>query len=228
MGKQWSNNKGIILIIGIFIFVLSIDIGMVYLYYRHVQNFITSQQDIKKADAGVVFFGDYLDDKITLGPDSKKRALTAVKLYEKGKINKIICVGGYEYSQWKGKHHSMSQFIIEQGVPKSCIIYDSLSYNTITNWREAQKIIEREKFNHVIAISSPLHVFRISLMVDMDNFNCASYQYSFNDFEEYWGFFLDVHHEWMSHFLNFALKDDVRNRMVYTYRVIRNAIKNIL
>jgi uncharacterized SAM-binding protein YcdF (DUF218 family) len=228
MGKQWSNNKSIILIIGIFVFVLSVDIGLVYLYYRHVQNFIINQQDIKKADAGIVFFGDYLDDKMTLGPDSKKRALTAVKLYRQGKINKIICVGGYEYSYWKGKPHSMSRFMIEQGVPKSSIIYDSLSYNTITNWREALKIINREKYKKVIAISSPLHVYRISNMVNRDSLSCASYQYSFHGFEEYWQFFLDVHHEWMSHFLNFALKDDVRNRLVYTYGVVSNAIKKIL
>lgn len=228
MKNQWSNNKGIILIIGIFTFVLFIDLGMVYLYYRHVQNFLQDQPENIQADAGIIFFGDYTEDQSALGPDSRNRARKAIKLFNEKKIKKIICVGGYNYQKWRGKPHLMRQFLEINKVPTSCIINDSLSYNTITNLREALKIIEKEKITSVIAISSPLHVYRISCMKGTTNIDFASYRYSFQNANEYWQLFMDVHHEWVSHLLSFALKDEVRNKIVYTYGVITNEVKKIL
>jgi vancomycin permeability regulator SanA len=227
MKQQWTNNKGLILIAGIFTFVLAIDLGMVYLYYEHVQDFLSEQPKNIKADAGVIFFGDYIENHTALGPDSKNRAHTAIQLFREGKINKIICVGGYNIQTWKGKPHLMRQFLEENNIPDSCIINDSLSYNTITNWREALKIIDREKFKQVVVISSPLHVYRISCMVNSKKLNFASYTYSLHNIKEYWQLFLDVHHEWMSHFLSFALKDDVRNNLVYSFRTVMNEVKKI-
>jgi len=227
MKNQWTNNKGIVLIIGIFTFVLAIDLGMVFIYYQHVQDFLLDQPENTQADAGIIFFGDYTDDQTSLGPDSKNRAKTAIKLFEEGKVKKIICVGGYNLMEWKGKTHFMRQFLERNNIPKSCIIIDSLSFNTITNWREALKIIEHEKFDQVIAISSPLHIYRISCMIDSKNLDYASYTYSLHGINEYWQLFLDIHHEWVSHFLSFALKDDVRNKMVYSFNAIMNEIKKI-
>lgn len=228
MKNQWTNNKGIILIIGIFIFVLAIDLGMVYFYYKHVQNFLHTQPKDIQADAGIIFFGDYTENGLALGPDSKNRARTAIKLYNEGKIKKIICIGGYNYKSWQGKPHYMRQFLEQSNIPKSQIINDSLSYNTITNWREALKIIDQEKLTSVVAISSPLHVYRISCMIDLENTKFASYNYSLNSISEFWQLFLDVHHEWVSHFLSFALKDDVRNKIVYSYRTIMHEMNKIL
>jgi len=228
MKNQWTNNKGIILIVGIFTFVLAIDLGMVYFFYRHVENFLESQPEKIQADAGIIFFGDYTEDKTDLGPDSKNRARTAIRLFKEGKIKKIVCVGGYNYQRWSRKPHLMRQFLVKNKIPASFIINDTISYNTITNWREALKIIEREKLTSVIAISSPLHVYRISCMINLKNTKFASYDYSLNGFKEYWQLFLDVHHEWVSHFLSFALKDDVRNKIVYSYRTIMNEVNKIL
>lgn len=228
MKNQWSNNKSIILIVGIFIFVFAIDISLVYLFHRHVRNFLESQPKSIEADAGIVFFGDYTENSLALGPASKNRAATAIKLFREGKIKKIICVGGYNYKNWSGKPHLMRQFLENNNIPKTSILNDSLSYNTITNWREALKIIKHHNIKSVVAISSPLHVYRISCMIDRQNINYKSYRYSFHNIKEYWQFFLDVHHEWLSHFLSFALKDDVRNKIVYTYSVLKSEFQKIL
>ncbi len=228
MKNQWTNNKGIILIVGIFTFVLAIDLGMVYFYYKHVQNFLHTQPENIQADAGILFFGDYTEDQSDIGPDSKNRARTAIKLFKEGKIKKIICVGGYNYQKWKGKPHLMRQFLELNSIPASCIINDTISYNTITNWREALKIIEREKLTSIVAISSPLHVYRIYCMVDLRNMHFVSYTYSLRSINEFWQLFSDVHHEWVSHFLSFALKDDVRNKIVYSFGVVKHEIDKIL
>lgn len=227
MKNQWTNNRSIILIVGIFTFVFAIDLGMVYFFYRHVQNFLDDQPKNIQADAGVIFFGDYSEDKTDLGPDSKNRAITAIQLFKEGKIKKIICVGGYNFRSWQGEPHLMKQFLEQNNIPSSQVINDSLSYNTITNWQEALKIIKREKLTSVIAISSPLHVYRISCMAHLKNMGFASYDYSLHSFNEYWQLFLDVHHEWVSHFLSFTLKDDVRNKIVYAYGLVKLEIDKI-
>lgn len=228
MIKQWSNSKGFFLFTLIFLMVLTIDVLFVYFYYKHVENFISCQPVEKPADAGIVFFGDYLDDNSDIGPDSKKRAGSAIQLFKRGIIRKIICVGGYSGRYWKGKQHLMRNYLLKNGVPEDAILHDSLSYNTITNWREARKIIKSKNFDTVFAISAPLHVFRISRMIKSDSVMYCSYKYNPRRTKDYWQLFKDVHHEWMSHILSFVLKDEIRNRSVYFYRTINREIKNVL
>ena len=151
-----------------------------------------------------------------------------IELYKSNKIDKVICVGGYYYPRWQGKPHLMSQFLIEHGIPPNNVIYDSLSFNTITNCREALKIIERNKIKSVIAVSAPLHIFRISGELKFDNVYYVSYQYAFRNIHDYWEFFKAVHHEWVSNFLSFVLQDEARNRLINFYATVRYNLKKIL
>ncbi len=227
MKRFKSEIKNFLLLTAIFVFVLFLDIVAVSLFYNHVVNFINKQPENIKADAGVLFFGDYIKDGKELGPNSKYRARQAAWLYKNGKVEKIICVGGYNQRYWKGKPHLMSEFLIKQGVSKNHIYYDSISFNTISNWDEAQKIIEENNFNSIIAISAPLHIYRISCMIDSDSVYYSSYRYRLEKFIDYWYLYKNVHREFISHFLNFVLRDNVRNKIVYTYRVIRMELKKI-
>lgn len=203
------------------------DIIAVSIFYNHATNFLEEQPINIKADAGVIFFGDYIDDGRKLGLDSKQRALQAVSLYNTEKIKKIVCVGGYNYKYWRGKPHLMSQYLMIQGVPGKDIFHDTISFNTISNWYEAQKIIKDNKFESVIAISEPLHTFRIACMIDAENVYFSSYKYRLEKFIDYWHLYKRVHREFISHFLNFALRDHVRNKLVYTYRTVRIELKKI-
>jgi uncharacterized SAM-binding protein YcdF (DUF218 family) len=226
MKQYWSDIKGFLLLMAILLFVLSMDILGVSLYHNHVKRFLANQPEIYHADAGLVFFGDYLDDGRELGPDSKLRAGKAAELYHDHIIRHVICVGGYDYRHWRGKPHLMSEYIKNKGVPAECILYDSVSFNTLTNWREASIIIAREQFDTIIAISTPLHLFRIAHMIDREGVYYTSYTYSFKGFEDYWQLYLDVHHEWISTFLSFALRDEVRNRLVYLVRTVISEVEN--
>ncbi|MCD4682359.1 MAG: hypothetical protein K8R86_03665, partial [Bacteroidales bacterium] len=82
-------------------------------------------------------------------------------------------------------------------------------------------------FNSIIAISAPLHIYRISCMIDSDSVYYSSYRYRLEKFIDYWFLYKRIHREFISHFLNFALRDHVRNKIVYTYRVIRMELKKI-
>ncbi len=226
--KRFSTEiKSFLLLASIFIVVLLFDIIAVSLFYNHVNGFLNDQSVTMKADAGVIFFGDYIKDGNELGPDSKQRALQAVSLYKADQINKIVCVGGYNYKYWSGEPHLMSEYIARHGVPMTDILFDTLSFNTISNWIEAQKIIKKNNFKSVIAISEPLHTYRIACMIDAENVYYSTYQYRLEKLVDYWYLYKRVHREFISHFLNFALRDHVRNKLVYTYRAIRIELKKI-
>jgi uncharacterized SAM-binding protein YcdF (DUF218 family) len=225
--KISSDIKGFLLLSGVFLLAAILDIMAVYLYYDHVKSFIDNQPEIINADAGVVFFGDYQDEGKALGTDSKNRADKAVFLYHERKIKKIICVGGYEYGHWKGKPHLMRMYLADKGIPYHDIIYDSLSFNTITNWQEAKKIINRNKYKSIVVISAPLHIYRIASMIKSPNTYFVSYPYQLQGIVDYWVFYKDVHHEFVSQLLNVVLKDEIRNRIVYFYHIIMNRLDDI-
>lgn len=228
MQHYWSEIKAFILLCTIFIFVLLLDITIVYFYYQHVDKFINNQPKNLKADTGILFFGDYAKDASNIGPHSKYRANTAINLFNTGKINNIICVGGYYFRTWQGKPHHMCNYLINKGIPPNVISNDSLSFNTITNWYEGRKIMAENNYKSAIAISDPLHIYRISLMIKDTNVFYASYQYNFSGFRDYWVFFKDVHQEFLSFSMSFLFHDKLRNKMVLLYRKVMLTAKKIL
>ncbi len=228
MLNQWSNIRGFFVFSLIFIFVLIADVLIVYTYYRYVCRFVEEQPIDIKADAGVVFFGDYVRNGAELGPDSRYRAGKAIDLYQKGAIASIVCVGGYDISRWKGRPHLMKQYLISHGVLKQDILHDSVSFNTITNWQEACKIMDQNDFDTIIAISSPLHILRISQLAPSGPVYYSAYEHHPENMRDYWQIFKDVHREFVSHFLNYALKDRVRNQLVRIYRTIWFELNRIL
>jgi uncharacterized SAM-binding protein YcdF (DUF218 family) len=227
MKKFGSEIKAFLLLIAIFAFVFFIDVAAVYYYFHHVKKFIYEQPEKIQTDAGILFFGDYLKNGNDIGPNSKKRAQKTISLYQNEQFDKIICVGGYYFKYWKDKPHYMRNYLINNGIPAQDIIHDSLSFNTITNWREAKKIMKNSGFTSAIAISDPLHIFRISRMVEQENIYFASYSYSFERFSDYRIFYKDVHHEFVSHLISFLLNDRLRNRIVYNYHNIKLTIRKI-
>jgi uncharacterized SAM-binding protein YcdF (DUF218 family) len=227
MKRYWTEIKAFILLFVIFIFVLLLDIAVIYFYYQHVDKFINSQPKNLKADTGILFFGDYTKDATDIGSHSKNRANTVINLFNTGKINNIICVGGYYYRTWQGKPHHMSNYLIRKGIPPNVISNDSLSFNTITNWYEGRKIMTEKKYKSAIIVSDPLHLYRISMMIKDTNIFYASYQYKFTRFSDYWVFFKDVHHEFMSHLMSVLFHDKLRNQMVLLYRKVMLTAKKI-
>lgn len=227
MQRIQSEIKGFLLFLAIFLLVVLADILAVYVYYNQVVFFVSNQSEIQKGDAGIVFFGDYNDHLNSLGSDSKKRAYRAIELYRIKAISKVVCVGGYYYRFWKGKPHMMKKFLIENQVSPNDIIYDSTSYNTFTNWQEALKIINHCQFDTVIAVSSPLHIFRISSMIDRPHTCFATYSFHLQTLDDYWVLYRNIHHEFLSQILNRVLKDEIRNKISLIYGFISNQLDQV-
>jgi len=86
----------------------------------------------------------------------------------------------------------------------------------------------RNNYSNVVAISAPLHIYRISRMIRSDSVTYSCYKYRMSQFKDYKNLFKIVHREWLSHFLNFALNDDARNTLVFVYRTTYREIKDLL
>jgi len=216
--QKWTWWKKLRLAIIIFFSLMIIDFVAISLYYNHVKDFVEQQKPDFKADAAVLFFGDHNVDKNGLGPDSKNRANVAIQLFQNGNVENVISVGGYAKDFSEGKPNYMRLYLEGQGIPSNVLFSDSLSYNTITNWQEAEKIIQREDFTSIVAISAPLHIYRIAGMLDFDTVYYSSYNYRLQGFNDYHRLYNDVHHEWISHTLSAIFKGELRNEVVFRYR----------
>lgn len=226
---KWTNKNGLLLFFAIVLVIISIDISGVSIYYSKIRRYIENQPKNFHADAGIIFFGDYKKDKndyIHLGSESKNRANQAIHLFNSGQIKNIICTGGYYYEVWQGQPNLMYEYLVKNGIPENRISYDSLSFNTITNWEEAEKIIRKKHFESIVVISAPLHIYRISDIIDFDSVYFSSYLYELNSFSDYFELFNDVHHEWRSNTLTFLFTKKLRHELVLKYKKTRFKIEN--
>jgi len=209
-----------------FAIAIFVDLSCTYIFYKSVVSYTENLNDIGNADAGIIFYGDSDRDNKSIGPDSRNRAEVAIDLYHKNKIQNIIAIGGYNYKNRKTEQHFMKTFLIEQQIPQSIIYHDSISYNTITNWKEAKKIMQMQNFEKVIAISSPLHIYRIEKMIKDENVGYATYRYNLKGFDDYYRLYRAIHHEWKSYLLSFLFKEKLRNKISYTVRTTMGDIKD--
>ncbi|MGQ9848307.1 MAG: YdcF family protein, partial [Bacteroidales bacterium] len=90
-------------------------------------------------------------------------------LYSKGIINNIIFAGGWRPS----KNISGSELIAQKaaflGVKSKNIFIETHSRDSIHNWQEAEKIINKNKFKQILLISSPFHLFRLQYLIANNN-----------------------------------------------------------
>jgi vancomycin permeability regulator SanA len=205
--------------IAIILFALTIiDIAFGILYYHKVQIFISNQTINSKADAGVVFFGSYNLLKNEFDNDTKQRLTNAIHLYKSEKIDHIICVGGAMGKKEFIGSKEMRNYLIRNNINSEIIYYDSLSYDTISNWHEAQKIINRNHFENIIIISSPLHIYRIAKIVNKNNTFFSTHAFNNKSISDYFSTYKNIHHEWIALILTALLPEKIYLKLLYWYR----------
>ena len=198
--------------------LLVADVLACVVYYKNVQDFLSGQPRKVEADLMVVFQRNVDYETRTLGHGTIKRLDHAISLYEQGDIDWILCVGGSRPQINLYGAKLMKDYLVGKGFDGSKVLYDSLSYDTETNWEEAIKVIEHYQFKTVIAVSSPLHVYRISQIVNLENVVYASYNYPFSSFSDYWFVCYSIHYEWIAFVLRMALPENIYYKIL---RLIR-------
>lgn len=201
----------------IFFVIVILDIAAILIYYRILTDFTNSLHTDFRTDAAVIFYGDGKEGKL-VGDDTRNRIEAALELYKNKKIANFICVGGYSIRSERLKEHPIKIYLNQKDIPSEIIFYDSTSFNTITNWGEAQKIIKREKFKNVVLVSAPTHIYRISRRVKGEGIYYYTYKYSFSSLSDLLKIHETVNREFVSLSMDAFLDDETRNKFVFWYR----------
>ncbi|MCE5251428.1 YdcF family protein [bacterium] len=155
--------KRILTVFWLLVLVLSgMDYAACALFCRKVNRFFMNRE-VRESDAAVVFFGDN-DHEYHMGPETLRRAEHALELYRKESIRAIICVGGGNLVKKRGISGAqmMRNYFTENGVPGECVLYDTVSYDSFSNWNEAYAMIVSHGWKRIVLVSSPLHLYRLS------------------------------------------------------------------
>ena len=112
----------------------------------------------------------------------------------------------------------MRNYLIRNNINSEIIYYDSLSYDTISNWHEAQKIINRNHFENIIIISSPLHIYRIEKIVNRNNTFFSTHTFNNKSISDYFSTYKNIHREWTALILTALLPEKNYLKLLYWYR----------
>jgi uncharacterized SAM-binding protein YcdF (DUF218 family) len=189
----------------IFTFILIADICIVVGYYSFVANFFEMHKSNQKTDVALVFFGDYNFVKKAFDSDTKKRLEHVLNLYHSNKTENIICVGGYRRTENFTGSIYMRNYLINKGVDRHRVFNDSGSFDTKSNLKLAKEIIEAKKFQKIALVSSPVHVYRISMLIEGDSIFYSPYKYKNQSIKDYLYLYRSIHHEWIAFFLSTIL-----------------------
>jgi len=109
--------------------------------------------------------------------ESGDRLISAIELYNLGKIEKIIISGGngelinngMKEAEWS------KEFLINMGVKKMDILLESSSKNTMENAQNTATLIENDLSKKSLLITSSLHMKRAKFCFNQNNFNIDCY-----------------------------------------------------
>ncbi len=100
------------------------------------------------------------------GGDTAARAKKAVELYKNGWARRIIFAGAAADTSGPSNAETMRRIAIDSGVPRSAILIEKHSTNTIENARNVAEIIDENNWHDVILVSENYHLRRAGLLFD--------------------------------------------------------------
>ncbi|MFH1478573.1 MAG: ElyC/SanA/YdcF family protein [Candidatus Omnitrophota bacterium] len=122
------------------------------------------EQTPKQADA-IVVFGGGVGETGNPGKSTIERARYATELYKKGYADKIIFSSGYTYRY--NDAENMRLFAVSIGVSAKDIILEQKANSTYENVKFSKDIIERNKWDSILVVSSPYNMRRVSLVFNV-------------------------------------------------------------
>lgn len=171
------------------------DVLICILYYSEVKKFIDNPERIENPEAVIVFFGDYDERNHCLLEISIQRLDHAIKLYDSLNCKSIVCVGGNR----PGRHIKGSKiscdYLIKRGIDPEVLFFDTLSFDTKTNWIEAKKIVKQNNFSKIICVSSPLHIYRISKIACEHDVYYSTFTINHSNIVDYFNLFININKE---------------------------------
>jgi uncharacterized SAM-binding protein YcdF (DUF218 family) len=97
----------------------------------------------------------------TASPILRERIRKAAELYHKGVSGKFICTGSAVANRYF-EAEVMAQALIGLGIPECNIILEKLAKSTYENLVNSKKIMQDEKMDTAVIVSSPWHLRKAS------------------------------------------------------------------
>jgi len=114
-------------------------------------------------DAAVVFFGALDGDR--LDADTRHRVEAAAALYRRGRVREVIAVGGARPGRAPVGARVMARELVALGVPAGVVSHDSGSFDSLSNWEQAQRIADARGLDSLVLVSAPTHLMRLAAVV---------------------------------------------------------------
>ena len=153
--KKFSLSRGIILVLRtvfVFLIIMVLLVVRVELKYRDK---IVSASEISGQNIGLVF-GAGLKKGNQPSDILEDRIVTAIGLYQDGKIGKIIMSGDNQ-----GDNHdevtAMKNFALAQGLPEDAILTDNAGINSYSSCANIKKVFS---INKIVLITQKYHLSR--------------------------------------------------------------------
>ncbi|MFA5089570.1 MAG: ElyC/SanA/YdcF family protein [Candidatus Omnitrophota bacterium] len=115
----------------------------------------------QKADCIVVLAGG-VGESGKAGQGYEERVEYAVKLYKEDLARHVIFSSGYVYAFKEAL--VMKALAVSLGIPAEAVILEDKAINTYQNMKFTKEIIENKNWKHVLLVSTPYHMRRISLV----------------------------------------------------------------
>ncbi len=125
------------------------------------------------ADAAVIL-GNlvYADGNMSKGLE--QRVLCGLKLYEEGRVKKIIVSGGVSSGCKCNEGDKMKAYLVKNDVPDSAIVVDNFGKNTRATAANTFKFKDSLHINSVIAVSQYYHISRTKMLLRKNGFTNVS------------------------------------------------------
>ena len=108
-------------------------------------------------DTGVVLFADFGAGQ-SVGEETKRRLRHALTLLQGGKVNQLLCSGGYRPHRSLAGSQLMVQKLMAMGVEGEKVAAEVGSYDTWSNLARSLDLLKHKQSQRVVIISSPIHL----------------------------------------------------------------------
>ena len=94
----------------------------------------------------------------------KQRLNHAIKLYNEGKVKKLIVTGGIGAGNTRSDADVAAEYLTENNIPLEDIFKEDKSTITQENLEYSKTIMDNNKFKTALIVSDPLHMKRSMLL----------------------------------------------------------------
>ncbi len=144
-----------------------------------------SMEDIPQDRVAIVFGAGLLGDG-SAGPVLSDRVETAVKLYQAGKVNKLLMSGDNRFVEYN-EPEAMRQYALERGVPDEDIVLDYAGRRTYDTCYRAKHIFQVDS---AVLITQSFHLPRALFLCNWFNVEStgveANNRYFLKRLRAYW------------------------------------------